>query len=107
MSCTIYFDGDTLIHQLDPRARIVVTFLFSALMAVSWQPAVLVAGLTIGVGLALVPDFRSDRLPRDYCESICSCWSCCCWFLLHNRANRHSRCFRSRSARTEFNGHCA
>ena len=54
MSCTTYFDGNTLIHQLDPRARIIVTFLFSVLMALSWQPLVLVAGLLIGVGLALV-----------------------------------------------------
>jgi cobalt/nickel transport system permease protein len=52
MSCTTYFDGDTLIHQLDPRARIVVTFLFSALLAVCWQPLVLVVGLLIGIGLA-------------------------------------------------------
>ena len=58
MSCTTYFDGDTQIHRLDPRARIVVTFLFSVLMAVCWQPAVLVAGLATGLALAF-----AARLP--------------------------------------------
>jgi cobalt/nickel transport system permease protein len=64
MSCTTFFDGHTPIHQLDPRARIVVTFLFSLLMALSWRPMVLIVGLLIGVGLALVAQLPLRPLAR-------------------------------------------
>lgn len=48
VSCTTYFEGTTIVHRLDPRARIGATFLFAVLVAFSGRFAVL--GLGVGVG---------------------------------------------------------
>jgi cobalt/nickel transport system permease protein len=64
MSCTTFFDGNTPIHQLDPRARIIVTFLFSVVMALSWRPTVLAIGLLVGIGLALVAQLPCRPLAK-------------------------------------------
>jgi cobalt/nickel transport system permease protein len=58
MSCTTYFAGDTLIHRLDPRARIVITFAFALLVALSSNFTVLGIGAALGgllVVLARIP----------------------------------------------------
>ena len=52
MSCTGFHEGDTPIHRLDPRPRIIVTLLFSVLMAVSFDPLILCLGIAAGVLLA-------------------------------------------------------
>jgi cobalt/nickel transport system permease protein len=54
MSCTTYFAGDTPIHRLDPRGRIVVTFAFALLVALSSNFGVLWAGAALGGLLVLV-----------------------------------------------------
>jgi cobalt/nickel transport system permease protein len=48
VSCTTYFAGDTVIHRLDPRGRIVMSAAFSLLMALSSDFTV----LGLGAGLA-------------------------------------------------------
>ena len=58
MSCTTYFSGNTVVHRLDPRPRIVVTLLFAALIALSGHCPVLCTGLGMGGLLAVL-----SRLP--------------------------------------------
>jgi cobalt/nickel transport system permease protein len=52
VSCTTYFAGNTLIHRLDPRGRIVITFGFALLVALSGHFRVL--GIGAGLGGLLV-----------------------------------------------------
>ncbi len=58
MSCTTFYSGDTVIHRLDPRPRILVTAAFSVLIAVTGHPGVLAFGIAAGVFLSAV-----SRLP--------------------------------------------
>jgi cobalt/nickel transport system permease protein len=53
MSCTTYFAGDTPIHRLDPRGRIVVTLAFALVVALASRLVVLGAGAAIGGLLVL------------------------------------------------------
>ena len=48
MSCATFYDGDTFIHRLDPRPRIIVTVIFSILVALVSDLIVLFAGLAAG-----------------------------------------------------------
>ena len=43
MSCDTYFSGDSFIHRLDPRIRVLTAFGFSAVMAVAQQRPVITA----------------------------------------------------------------
>jgi cobalt/nickel transport system permease protein len=52
VSCTTYFAGNTVIHRLDPRARVVGALAFSFLMAFARAWAVL--GTGVGIGIVLV-----------------------------------------------------
>jgi cobalt/nickel transport system permease protein len=54
MSCTTYFAGDTIVHRLDPRPRVVVTLLFAVITAIGSRYEVLWAALAIGVFLVLL-----------------------------------------------------
>lgn len=54
MSHTTYFAGTSLIHGLDPRARVVCTLLFSLLIAFSEHVPVLVIYLVLGMIAAIV-----------------------------------------------------
>lgn len=58
MVCEAYFEGDTVIHRLDPRVRVVTAVVFSAVVALSGRLEV--AG--VGVLLALLGAV-SARLP--------------------------------------------
>ena len=49
MVCETFCQGDTLIHRLDPRARVVVACAFSVLVAVSSRFGVLGAALALAV----------------------------------------------------------
>lgn len=60
MSCTTYYAGDTVIHRLDPRPRVLATLAFSLLMALTGDPAALFLGLLTGAVLVLV-----SRLPAS------------------------------------------
>ena len=58
MSCTTYFAGDTVIHRLDPRCRLLLGAAFSLLVALSGDFAVLGLGALLGalvVVLARIP----------------------------------------------------
>jgi len=58
MSCITFLKGDSLIHKLDPRAKLIVAVAFSVLMAISRQIPVLCSGLLWGVllsGIARLP----------------------------------------------------
>lgn len=59
MSCMTYFTGDTLIHRLDPRVKIIVAVFFAIFIAVGHRFFVLWAGLLFAVVLAVIA-----RLPR-------------------------------------------
>ena len=49
-----YYQGDTIIHRLDPRLRIVVAFIVAVILAVSQRPLVAGLGLTgFALGFAL------------------------------------------------------
>ncbi len=61
MSCTTHYGGDTLVHRLDPRPRIIVTMAFSVLIAVSGDSGVLCAGLLAGLALVFL-----SRLPLGH-----------------------------------------
>jgi cobalt/nickel transport system permease protein len=52
MACENFFDGDTLIHRLDPRVRVVAAFVFAMLVATAKGPAAPLLGLFIAVVLA-------------------------------------------------------
>ena len=58
MSCTTYFAGNTVVHRLDPRPRVVATVAFAVLIALSRQYPVLSTGLGIGALVAVL-----SRLP--------------------------------------------
>lgn len=49
MSCTTFFDGNTIVHRLDPRPRIVVTLLFALVTALGNRYGVLLSALVIGM----------------------------------------------------------
>jgi len=52
--CETFFLGDSFVHRLDPRVRIVVAFAFSVVMALAHRFHVLAAGLGLAVCGALV-----------------------------------------------------
>jgi len=54
MVCQMFAEGDSPIHRTDPRVRILVALAMSGLLAVSHRFEVLVEGLGIAVGLAVV-----------------------------------------------------
>lgn len=54
MSCTVFYSGDTLIHRLDPRPRIIATIVFTLLIAITAHSGVLLLGLVSGTILVTV-----------------------------------------------------
>jgi cobalt/nickel transport system permease protein len=64
LSCTTYFAGDTVVHRLDPRVRIIVTLVFSFLIAFSREWSALVAGAGSGVALCLLARIAGSALAR-------------------------------------------
>jgi len=54
VSCTTYFAGNTVVHRLDPRSRIVGTLAFAFLVAAAGRFLVLWLGLGAGVALSLL-----------------------------------------------------
>ncbi|MBN1163443.1 MAG: cobalt ECF transporter T component CbiQ [Candidatus Krumholzibacteriota bacterium] len=58
MSCVTHYTGNTCVHRLDPRTRLLVTLGFSLLMALSNHSGVLCVGVVIGMMLAAL-----SRLP--------------------------------------------
>jgi len=58
VSCATYFSGNTVVHGLDPRPRVVATLVFAVLVALSSHYRVLCSGLGVGVFLAVL-----SRLP--------------------------------------------
>ena len=60
-----FAQGDSLVHRLDPRPRIVIAFLFSILIAVSTRISVASAGLVVGAILVVLARLRFlDLLKR-------------------------------------------
>ena len=58
MVCEAFSQGESIVHGLDARARVVVAAVFTCLVAVSQNFAVMGAGLalsTLGVGVARLP----------------------------------------------------
>ena len=53
--------GDSLIHRLDPRLRIVAAALLSVMLAVAQRPAVLVTGLAAGIVMAAMARLSPKR----------------------------------------------
>lgn len=53
MVCETFHQGDSIIHRVDPRVRIVVAFAFSLVVALSRRFPVIGAGLALAVVLAL------------------------------------------------------
>ncbi len=53
MSCDHFLDGDTFIHRLDPRTRVVTAFVFCIIIAVGPGPVIPLAGLALSVLLCL------------------------------------------------------
>ncbi len=64
MSCTTYFAGDTVVHRLDPRGRIILSAVFSLLLALSINFGVLGIGVTLGVFLVLLARIPAAPLAR-------------------------------------------
>ncbi len=58
MVCDTFSQGDSLVHRLDPRARVLAAVAFSVLVAVSQSFEVLGAGLALAAALAV-----AARLP--------------------------------------------
>ena len=54
MSCVVFFKGDSVIHQLDPRVRIIFVVIFSFLIALSFNIPVLIIGLVISFILCFI-----------------------------------------------------
>jgi cobalt/nickel transport system permease protein len=54
MVCDTYFSGDSMVHRLDPRVRIVVAAAFAGVMAASTSMAVCVAGFLCATLLVIV-----------------------------------------------------
>jgi cobalt/nickel transport system permease protein len=59
-----YFEGDSLIHRLDPRVKILVTLVFTVFMAVSESFPVMWSGLVLSVLLAWVAGLPGDAVMR-------------------------------------------
>ncbi|MFH1313688.1 MAG: cobalt ECF transporter T component CbiQ [Candidatus Eisenbacteria bacterium] len=64
MSCTTYFAGDTIVHRLDPRGRIMLSALFSLLVALSSNFRVLGIGAALGTFLVLLARIPAGPLAR-------------------------------------------
>ena len=56
--------GDSFIHRLDPRVKIVVVFLFSVVVAVSTRFAVLVSAIALGVCVTWLANLQTKELLR-------------------------------------------
>ena len=56
--------GDSFIHRLDPRVKIVVVFLFSVVVAVSTRFTVLVSALALGVCVTWLASLPTKELLR-------------------------------------------
>lgn len=59
-----FANGDSFIHRLDPRVKIVVVFLFSVVVAVSTRFAVLVSALALGVCVTWLASLPTKELLR-------------------------------------------
>jgi len=64
VSCTTYFAGDTIVHRLDPRGRIILSGVFSLLLALSSNFGVLGIGATLGAFLMLLARIPAGPLAR-------------------------------------------
>lgn len=53
MVCETYFKGESVVHRLDPRIKLVVAIVFSLVVATSQRTPVLAASLVVAVVLAL------------------------------------------------------
>jgi cobalt/nickel transport system permease protein len=62
MSCATYYTGDTFIHRLDPRPKVVTTLVFSVFMALTSHSGVLLSGLIFGAFLVALARISSDAL---------------------------------------------
>jgi cobalt/nickel transport system permease protein len=56
--------GDSFVHRLDPRVKIIVVFLFSVVVAVSTRFVVLVSALALGVCVAWLASLPTKDLLR-------------------------------------------
>jgi cobalt/nickel transport system permease protein len=61
VSCTTYFAGDTVVHRLDPRGRIILSAAFALLVALSSNLGVL--GIAAALGGLLVVLARIPAVP--------------------------------------------
>ena len=52
MSCITFFQGDTFVHRLDPRVKVVVCGLYSVLAAINGRA--LIVGMVLGLGVILL-----------------------------------------------------
>lgn len=59
-----FANGDSFIHRLDPRVKIVVVFLFSVVVAVSTRFVVLVSALAMGVCVTWLAGLPTKELLR-------------------------------------------
>ena len=57
-----FVNGNTLIHRLDPRIKIIVAFLFSILLAISQRESVLLSGLGIAVVFCMAARLNFESL---------------------------------------------
>ena len=57
-----FADGDSFIHRLDPRARILAAFSLSTILAVSDRPAATALGLIAALALVGLARLRPSRL---------------------------------------------
>lgn len=59
-----FANGDSFLHRLDPRVKIVVVFLFSVVVAVSTQFSVLISALAMGVCVTWLASLPTKELLR-------------------------------------------
>ena len=57
-----FADGDSFIHRLDPRARILAAFSLSTILAVSDRPAATALGLIVALALVGLARLKPSRL---------------------------------------------
>jgi cobalt/nickel transport system permease protein len=60
--CETYFKGESFIHRLDPRAKLVAAAGFCLVVALSHRVPVLVVGLALGIALALAARLHATGL---------------------------------------------
>jgi len=62
--CETYFSGNSVVHRLDPRAKLVAAVAFSAVVATSYRTPVLIAALALAIALALAAGLPAGPLWR-------------------------------------------